>query len=53
MLLKIYFSNIKNDVKIRAKVIKKIHLINDFKIKILLKINIIKFEKINIIIFKN
>ena len=40
-------------MKIRIKIIKKIYLINDFKIKIFLRINIIKFKKINIIIFKN
>ena len=44
MFLKIYFSNIRNNIKIRIKIIKKIYLIDNLKIKILLKINIIRFK---------
>ena len=53
MLLKIYFLNKRNDKNIRVKIIKKTHLINNLKTKMLLKTDIIEFKKINIIILKN
>ena len=53
MLLKMYFSNKRNDKNIRVKIIKKTYLIDDLKTKMFLKIDIIDFEKIDIIISKN
>ena len=53
VLLKMYFSNKRNNKNIYAKITKKTYLIDDLKTKMLLKIDIIEFKKIDIIISKN
>ena len=53
MLLNIYFLNKRNDKNIRVKIIKKTYLINNLKTKMLLRIDIIDFKKIDIIILRN
>ena len=53
MLLKMYFSDKRNNKNVRVKIIKKKNLINDLKVKMLLEIDIIKLKKINIIILRN
>ena len=50
-MLLIYFPNSKNKKKVTIKIaLKEIYLINNLKIKIFIRINIIKSKKINILI---
>ena len=53
MFLKIYLLDKRNNKDVRAKIIKKVHLVNSLKTKILLNIDIINSKKINIIVFKS
>ena len=55
MILFIYFSKkFKNSINITIKTIsREIYLINKLKIKILIKINIIKFKEIDILISRS
>ena len=48
VILFIYFLDQKNDVTIRIKIIKKMHLIDSFKINILLNNNVIDSKKIDV-----
>ena len=48
IILFMYFSDQKNDVTIKIKIIKKIHLIDNFKINMLLNNDVINSKKIDI-----
>ena len=52
ILLKIYFLNIKNNIKIRIKIIQKIYLIDDFKIKIFLEIDFLNLKRLILLYLK-
>ena len=51
-ILFMYFFDQKNDVTIKTKIIKKIHLIDNFKTNMLLNNDVIESEKIDVNIFK-
>ena len=53
VLLEIYLLGKRNNKDIRAKIIRKIYLVDSLKVKILFKIDVINLEKINIIILRN
>ena len=48
VILFMYFFNQKNDVTIKIKIIKKIHLIDNFKINMLLNNDVIESKKIDV-----